>query len=44
MRFGIPADDGLHLAVSPDGKQIVFAALGNDGKVQLWLRPAEGDW
>ena len=40
-QFGIPADDGLHLAVSPDGKQIVFAALGNDGKVQLWLRPLD---
>ena len=37
-RFGIPSNDGLHLAVSPDGSRIVFAAIGNDGNVQLWIR------
>ena len=38
-RFGtVRMGEGLHLAVSPDGKRIVFAAIGNDGKVQLWLR------
>jgi Tol biopolymer transport system component len=37
-RFGIRSGGGLHLAVSPDGKNIVFAGRGDDGKVQLWLR------
>ena len=42
-RFGIPfsGSEGLHLAVSPDGQHIVFATIGNDGKVQLWLRPLD---
>ena len=39
-RFAIPfsGSDGMHLAVSPDGKRIVFATIGNDGQIQLWLR------
>ena len=27
-----------HLSVSPDGKYVVFAATGGDGKNQLWVR------
>jgi Tol biopolymer transport system component len=40
-RFGVRMGEGLYLAVSPDGKNIVFGARGNDGKVQLWLRPLD---
>ena len=28
-------------AVSPDGRQVVFAATSDDGKSQLWLRPLD---
>src|SRR5205823_939515 len=28
-------------AVSPDGRQVVFAATADDGKSQLWLRPLD---
>jgi len=30
------------MALSPDGKRIVFAATGEDGKSQLWIRPLDG--
>jgi Tol biopolymer transport system component len=29
------------MALSPDGKRIVFAAAGEDGKSQLWIRPLD---
>ena len=29
------------MALSPDGKRIVFAATGEDGKSQLWIRPLD---
>ena len=28
-------------AISPDGRQLVFTALDNDGQQKLWLRPLE---
>jgi Tol biopolymer transport system component len=31
-------NDATPPAVSPDGKQVVFAAISNQGKNQLWLR------
>ena len=31
------------LSISPDGRRIVFAATGVDGRSQLWLRPLDGD-
>jgi len=30
------------MALSPDGKRIVFAATGEDGKSQLWIRALDG--
>jgi Tol biopolymer transport system component len=29
------------MALSPDGKRIVFAAASEDGKTQLWIRPMD---
>jgi hypothetical protein len=29
------------MALSPDGRSIVFAATGSDGKSQLWIRPLD---
>ena len=37
-RFGVSSGGSRHFAVSPDGTRIVFAALGNDGRDQLWVR------
>jgi len=34
-----PGSNGMTLAVSPDGSQVVFSAVSSDGKNQLWLRP-----
>jgi serine/threonine protein kinase len=34
----LPDPDGMMLAVSPDGTQVVFTALSPEGKNQLWLR------
>jgi eukaryotic-like serine/threonine-protein kinase len=31
------------LRISPDGRRIVFAATGVDGRSQLWLRPLDAD-
>jgi Tol biopolymer transport system component len=31
------------VALSPDGRRMVFAATGQDGKSQLWLRPLDSD-
>jgi Tol biopolymer transport system component len=33
--------DPLSFAISPDGRQLVFVALGDDGKSRLWLRPLD---
>jgi eukaryotic-like serine/threonine-protein kinase len=44
-RFEIPVPEGASLsflgsfAVSPDGRQLAFAAKGSDGLLRLWLRP-----
>ena len=42
-RFVIPPPEGTTLsgsiAVSPDGKQLSFAATGRDGITALWVRP-----
>ena len=47
-RLGMAPPDGHRLkffrtppAVSPDGSQVVFAAVSDDGKSQLWLRPLD---
>jgi serine/threonine protein kinase len=37
-----PSDDLTAFAMSPDGKQVVFAATTN-GKSQLWLRPLSAE-
>jgi Tol biopolymer transport system component len=29
------------VALSPDGRRMVFAATGDDGKSQLWMRPLD---
>ncbi|MGH9523733.1 MAG: protein kinase domain-containing protein [Terriglobales bacterium] len=29
------------VAVSPDGRKLVFTAIGRDGVIQLWLRPLD---
>ena len=34
-----PGSNGMMLAVSPDGSQVVLSAVSADGKNQLWLRP-----
>ncbi len=43
FRLDIPVPERslltLSLALSPDGKSLVFAALGADGTILLWLRP-----
>jgi Tol biopolymer transport system component len=43
VRFVIPPPEGTtlsgSLAVSPDGKQLAFAATGRDGITALWVRP-----
>lgn len=33
-----PGSNGMTLAVSPDGGQVVFSAVSSDGRKQLWLR------
>jgi hypothetical protein len=33
--------DGGPMALSPDGKRIVFFARGEDGRSQLWIRPLD---
>jgi serine/threonine protein kinase/Tol biopolymer transport system component len=50
-RFSIPPPEeaafvsgppwGSPLAVSPDGRRIVFVAAGKDGKRRLWVRPLD---
>lgn len=43
MRFDIatpPTSDTVSFALSPDGRQLTFVAMGNDG-LQLWLRPLD---
>jgi len=44
MRFQIPiasplAQGGGRFAISPDGRQLAFAATGSDGIARLWVRP-----
>jgi eukaryotic-like serine/threonine-protein kinase len=45
LRFEIPAPTGVTLsflgsfAISPDGRQLAFAAKGSDGVLRLWIRP-----
>jgi serine/threonine protein kinase/Tol biopolymer transport system component len=34
--------DPLSFAISPDGRQLVFVASGQDGTSRLWLRPLDG--
>ncbi len=38
MRFTY---DGVHQAISPDGRSIVFAAADTTGPFSLWIRPME---
>jgi len=33
--------DGGPMALSPDGKRLVFFATGEDGKSELWIRPLD---
>ncbi len=37
-RFSTEVSGVPHLAMAPDGKNVVFAAAGGDNKNQLWLR------
>jgi hypothetical protein len=37
--FAFVGDHTGPLMISPDGRRLVFAALGPDGKQMLWLRP-----
>ena len=44
IRFQIPitaplAQGGGRFAISPDGRQLAFAATGSDGASRLWVRP-----
>src|SRR5215469_11713675 len=39
--FAFLGDHTGPLVISPDGTQLVFAALSSDGKQMLWLRPLE---
>ena len=51
--FSFPAPEGVtldltpstssQLAVSPDGRHIVFVGLHTDGRTRLWLRPLDRD-
>ena len=45
LRFAVPAPDQTSHpgtpAVSPDGRFLVFSALGPEGKRMLWLRPLD---
>jgi eukaryotic-like serine/threonine-protein kinase len=45
VRFGLQAPEGLTTPttpeVSPDGRNIVFAATDKEGKRQIWLRPLD---
>ena len=34
--------NGGALALSPDGRQLAFVAVGPDGKERLWVRPLQG--
>jgi len=36
-------DFNVPLAISPDGRRLVFAAVAWDGKRQLWLRPLDSE-
>jgi eukaryotic-like serine/threonine-protein kinase len=36
-----PTTDPISLAISPDGRQLIFVAT-SDGKSRLWLRPLDG--
>ncbi len=45
-RFQIPMPANLHFpgptatnVISPDGRKLAFPAVGEDGKVRLWIRP-----
>jgi Tol biopolymer transport system component len=40
-RFAFTTNMGFP-ALSPDGRRMVFAAAGADGKSQLWIRPLDG--
>jgi len=37
LSVGFPA--GGHVAISPDGERVIFAALSGQGRRQLWMRP-----
>ena len=39
--FAFVGDHTGPLTISPDGRRLVYAALGADGKQMLWLRPLE---
>jgi len=47
MCFQIPVPEGVTLsasaqfALSPDGRQLAFAATGSDGALRLWIRPLD---
>ncbi len=46
MRFQIPitsplAQGGGRFAISPDGRELAFAATGSDGASRLWVRPLD---
>jgi serine/threonine protein kinase len=47
LRFEIPVPENATLslinsfAVSPDGRQLAFAAKGSDGILRLWVRPLD---
>jgi eukaryotic-like serine/threonine-protein kinase len=50
LRLALPAPDGLRLAdvatagpvtISPDGRRVVFAAVGPSGTQTLWVRPLD---
>jgi Tol biopolymer transport system component/tRNA A-37 threonylcarbamoyl transferase component Bud32 len=49
VRFGIPIPEKTSFAphgdfaLSPDGRQLVFAASGADNVVRLWLRPLNSE-
>ena len=45
VRFALQTPDGLSNPttpeVSPDGRNVVFAAVDKDGKWQIWIRPLD---